>query len=183
MTDSSFKKAGNSKTTPVEDKNRKEIKVIVPIVVLGIHSNAAADAGYTDGHSWITVSTNGATISYGLWPDDHPDVKDNGDGTDIRKGMEPISGLANRYFELTASQQQKLNKLLSENVTWRYTHTCAPWASDTYTAVTGETVDANDYGGFETPRELTQSILELEDKRQTSPYRPMIPPPKTSSSF
>lgn len=184
MTDSSsFKKAGDSKTTPVDKKNRKEVEVAVPIVVLGIHSNAAEDASYTDGHAWITVTTDGSTSSYGLWPDDHPDVTDNGSGTDIRKGMEPLSGLSNRYFELSAQQQQKLKRLLAENVTWRYTHTCASWASDTYSTVTGETVDANDYGGFETPRELTQSITELEAKRQTSRYRPMIAKPGTSSSF
>jgi hypothetical protein len=180
---STYKKAGSSKATPVDDKNRKEVEVEVPLVILGIHSNVLADADYTDGHSWITVTRDGSTSAYGLWPDDHPNVENNGKDTDIRIGMEPFSGLANRYFKLTLPQQQKLNRLLKENVTWRYTNTCASWASETYTAVTGEAVDADDYLGFETPRELTKSIGQLEAKQKTSPYSPKEVKPGKSSSF
>ncbi|NIK40295.1 hypothetical protein FHY12_002620 [Xanthomonas arboricola] len=47
-------------------------------VVLGIHSNGG-QGGLTDGHAWITVKRGDSpTEYYGLWPDNHPMVKDNG---------------------------------------------------------------------------------------------------------
>lgn len=57
-------------------------------VVLGIHSNGG-QGGLTDGHAWITVKRGDSpTEYYGLWPDNHPMVKGNGAGTDIRSGIE-----------------------------------------------------------------------------------------------
>ena len=56
-------------------------------IVLGIHSRVDPNTeGYfnefIDGHAWISVTRNGRTETYGLWPDDHPNpnVKDNGSG-------------------------------------------------------------------------------------------------------
>jgi len=56
---------------------------------LGIHSNVAGGKNeFASGHAWLTVTTNGVTKAYGLWPDNHPRSIDNGDGTDIRIGLE-----------------------------------------------------------------------------------------------
>ncbi|HZX81617.1 MAG TPA: hypothetical protein VFE72_11775 [Lysobacter sp.] len=116
-------------------------------VVLGVHSaistQTQAQAGsfdrFTDGHAWLSVTRNGKTQVYGVWPDDHPRVKDNGDGTDIRVGLEHgFRSSADRYYELTPAQVAKLDKALKANVEWSVTTTCAGWANDTVSSVTGK---------------------------------------------
>lgn len=153
--------------------------------ILGIHSNVAGDRfGYTDGHAWLTITQNGATGYYGLWPDAHPNVVNNGNGTDIRMGME--SGdqpMASRYYKLSPAQANHFWALMRANVAWRYTNTCASWATEVVEDVIGEDLDADDHGGFETPRELGQSILGLEKREPTSFHAPkaVVKPPDPSS--
>jgi RHS repeat-associated protein len=140
--------------------------------VLGIHSNVAgAGKSYTDGHAWITYTDDtGVTITYGLWPDSHRSVRDNGSGSDIRVGMEDeLLAVASRYYTLTPEQEARLVKELTSNVHWSYTNTCAAWASEVVVNVVGEDVDADDWFGFATPRELGQSILRLERSFHTTP--------------
>lgn len=78
--------------------------------VLGIHSQIHPDTQgsfqqFVDGHAWISVSHGGETRHYGLWPDGHREVPDNGDETDIREGIEAGSiPSASRYFELPLSR-------------------------------------------------------------------------------
>lgn len=143
-------------------------------VVLGVHSHVSANTEgssneFIDGHAWISVTRGGRTEVFGLWPDNHPNVDDNGRGTDIRAGLEAgYPATASRYFELGGEQTRRLESLLSENVTWRYTNTCASWASETVERVTGQRVKADDVLGFETPRKLIESIRELEREHPTS---------------
>ncbi|MBT9551050.1 MAG: hypothetical protein IV088_09400 [Hydrogenophaga sp.] len=74
--------------------------------ILGIHSNVRpgmidpstgkpTDPGLTDGHGWLPVARDGKTTTYGLWPDDHSRVVEqgwnNGEGSDVRAGMEDKS--------------------------------------------------------------------------------------------
>lgn len=157
-------------------------------VVLGIHSHVDPNTEgsfnqFVDGHAWISVTRNGQTETYGLWPDDHPDVVDNGRGTDIRRGMETgFPSSANRYFELNAEQARKLETALSENVSWRYTNTCASWASETVQSVTGQRVNADDTLGLETPRQLIESIRALERTQRTGPDAPLPADARAGSS-
>ncbi len=158
-------------------------------VVLGVHSrvdpNTVGSADqFVDGHSWLSVTRNGATQYYGLWPDDHPRVVDNGPGTDIRVGMEARSTpTASRYYELTPEQVAKLDSALRENVAWGLTNTCASWASETAAKVTGKRLDAGEFLITDTPRELIKSIREAEKREPTSPSHPLPPPdPKEKSS-
>ena len=157
-------------------------------IILGVHSNVSADGsgldGYVDGHAWLTITINGKTQAYGLWPDEHPRVTDNGDKSDIRIGMEiGAKADASRYYELTSEEYAKLQEKLQENVKWTYTNTCASWASETASEITGEIIDANDYGGFETPREMGKSIRELEDKQKSSLSHPITIENRQLSSF
>ena len=119
-------------------------------MILGIHSNVAGDsAGFTAGHAWISITNNGSTTVYGLWPDAHPRTIDNGEKTDIRVGLEAsATAVANRYYILTDPQSKHFVALMKANVAWRYTHTCASWASDVVWSVVREDVDADDYFGF-----------------------------------
>lgn len=160
-------------------------------VVLGIHStvNPGTEGSFnqlTDGHAWISVTRNGRTEVYGLWPDGHPSVPDNGNGTDIRRGVEAgFPSSADRYYQLTPEQATRLEERLRENVTWGYSNTCASWASDTVHAVTGQRVQGSELLGFtDTPRRLIESINELERQRDTSPTNPLRPDEiRRSSSF
>lgn len=161
-------------------------------VVLGIHSyvdeNTQRHGNFTqrltDGHAWLTVTRNGKTEYYGLWPDNHP-VRDldNGPGSDIRVGLENgVTPTASRYYQLDAEQVKRLDAALKENITWRYTNTCASWASETTQQTTGQDVDADDFLGVETPRELVESIRALEAEQATSLQHPLPPMDKTRSS-
>ncbi|WP_434777372.1 hypothetical protein [Neisseria sp. Ec49-e6-T10] len=164
-------------------------------IVLGIHTildpnnqGQGSSAELTDGHAWITVTRNGKTEYYGLWPDNHPTRSlDNGPASDIRKGIEsePIFNppTASRYVELTPDQAKKLEEALKENVEWGYTNTCASWASKTYSNVTGQSIDASEYLITDTPRELTKSINALEKKLPTSIDKPSPPIESKKSSW
>jgi hypothetical protein len=165
------------KTTKIAD-SVKDIKIAIPIVILGVHSNVGEDAGFTDGHAWITVTTNGMTQYYGLWPPEHPLVKSKhqeDDPTHVRKGYEAgQKAVASRYYRLDPAKQLKLYKWLGVQSHWRYTHTCASWASETVNSVVGESISADELVGITgTPRELSESILALERKVPTSIGKPI----------
>ncbi|MGH8037613.1 MAG: XVIPCD domain-containing protein [Stenotrophomonas sp.] len=158
-------------------------------VVLGIHSHVDPQTQgsfnqFVDGHAWISVTRNGNTQYYGLWPDEHPLVENNGPGTDIRVGMEAGStASASRYYELTPEQVQKLDKALGENVEWGYTNTCASWSTATLTKVTGQKLDAGELMFTDTPRELIDAIRKAERIQPTTPSHPQPPPdPKQQGS-
>lgn len=144
--------------------------------VLGIHSNVAGDVnGFTSGHAWISVRSASSTDFYGLWPDAHPRVIDNGDASDVRVNLEVgAHAVASRYYRLQAGQTMRLNLLLNRPATWRYTNNCSSWATELLVQVLGEDVDSDDWGGLETPRELGATILRLERRHRTSPRQPAV---------
>lgn len=148
-------------------------------VVLGIHSRGG-QGGLTDGHAWITVKRGNSPIEYyGLWPDDHPMVKDNGAGTDIRSGMEKTQRSdADRYYDLSPAQTKALDQALRENVTWELNNNCSSWASETVSRVTGKHIDAGTWlPTVETPNALIDTIRELESRQPTSPTKPEVNEP------
>lgn len=146
----------------------------MPGMILGIHSNVAGGREeFTAGHAWLTITEDGVTTSYGLWPDAHPRVVNNGDGSDIRIGLEAgAAAIASRYYKLSDAQATHFRALMKSNVGWRYTNTCASWAAEVVHEILGEDVDADDYLGFETPRELGRNILLLERADPTTMYAP-----------
>jgi hypothetical protein len=156
-------------------------KMLVCQYVIGVHSNTAPTSGFTSGHAWISVSTFTAsgghtTITYGLWPDDHPliisDGLANGSGSDVRVNREPATGLHNRYYLLTPSQNDARVAYVATSNAWGYFFTCADWASAAYAASTGESVSASDYVLFGTPRAISGSIKSLEDANPTQLLQP-----------
>lgn len=177
------------------DKNNKS--PAAETVVLGVHSqadlNARGSDGLTSGHAWISVTRgNNPPEYYGLWPDSHPrfagdSVASDPAATDIRRGIEGGAGFnpnASRYYELTPDQATNLEARLRENVTWGYTNTCASWASNTVSQVTGQNVSATEFLVTGTPRELIKSINALEQTLPSSPTDPVKPSEiNRSSSF
>ncbi|MCP3942498.1 MAG: hypothetical protein GY710_13570 [Desulfobacteraceae bacterium] len=145
--------------------------------ILCVHSNVAEGVGNPDmtaGHSWLTLhkgSTGALVNSYGLWPDDHPNVPDNGDAPDVRFDLDGDRRLGQFYYalSLTADHKRTLDKKVKQkDWHWTYTNTCASFASEVFDAVTGVELDADDWCGFETPRELGESIVEANSGH----YRP-----------
>lgn len=145
-------------------------KTVMSNIILGIHSNVAGkDKEFSAGHTWLTITQNGKTTFYGLWPDAHPHTVDNGDASDIRVGLEAsATAVASRYYKLIGAQAIHFDTLLKANVHWFYTHNCSFWVSNVVQEILGEDVDADDYFGIETPRELGRNILRLEKKDPTS---------------
>lgn len=141
-------------------------------IILGIHSNVGPNAGFTAGHAWISVTKEGVTTTYGLWPDLHKDTVDNGIfGTDVRVNLESNDkGLHNRYYNLNEKEEKLLTKYVGAYSMYPRTmsNTCAAWASEAIEYIVGEDVDADDNMGFETPREISESIIELEKNDPTS---------------
>jgi hypothetical protein len=78
-----------------------------------------------------------------------------------------------------------LEQRLRENVSWGYTNTCASWATDTVSGITGQRVNGSELGGLtDTPRQTINSIRELERDRPTSLDNPIRPNEiSRSSSF
>jgi len=164
--------------------------------VLGIHTNltggsSAGDAKMTGGHAWITVHRGGNVEYYGLWPDQHPHVIDNGPGSDVRRGMEKRDRAADsRYYLLSSEQEKVLTRHLMISVKWRYTHNCSSWATEIVRKVTTENITANEpiIAFVETPRQLGMSIRRLEARLPSSisspiPIKPPAKGPKRSSSL
>jgi hypothetical protein len=79
---------------------------------------------------------------------------------------------ASRYYPLSPAQAKHFWALMNANIHWTYTNTCASFATEVVEEVVGEDLDADDYGGFETPRELGQSLLDLEKRDPTSFHAP-----------
>lgn len=156
--------------------------------VLGIHSNANDDAEATEGHAWISVydSRTRRTETYGLWVD--PEMFKNDKKSDVKVGIERerqqrgYSPRFSRYYRLTNEQETRLSRYLEERSEWTPTNTCASWASECVRTVVGEDVDADDWFGLETPREVSQSIKELEAMNPTSPQAPQTNEHNMSSS-
>lgn len=159
-------------------------------VVMGVHTNTLPGASLTDGHAWLTLTRNGQTETYGLWPNNHqlfanesPHPESN-----IRTGIESnLSPTASRYYELNPEQVKQFDAATKEKVTWGLTNTCASWASSTAERVTGEHIDASELlGATGTPRQIHKSIDELEKKQPTTTDKPLPhvdPQQQHSSSF
>jgi hypothetical protein len=149
-------------------------RILVCTKVLGIHSNVHPDAGFTDGHAWISITDYSSgtplTVTYGIWGNKPRVIP----GSDVHVNLESSpSGRHNRYYLLSPSQYSMLVSFVSASSTWGYTHTCANWAEDGYHAATGETVDSSDWVLFGTPRAIAGSIATLETAHPTTKDMPL----------
>ena len=152
---------------------------------LYIMANVAKSDGVslTAGHSNPARynSDTGATTTYGLWPDSHPDIRNaglsNGNGSDIRTNFAddaPANYPLKYGVELTDDQSKALDAEVSKNVAWTVTCTCATWAAKTFTKVTGEDIQSSELlGATDTPRTVGDSI---QQKVKANPNAGVFPP-------
>jgi hypothetical protein len=111
--------------------------------------------------------TTGETTTYSLYPDSEEDGFPAAPGWDIRKnvkGDDPTRYDHKYSTPISPKQKNLLEREGARNVTWSPWTNCASWASDTFYKVTRIDVDADDWGGFETPRELIQGINDLNQR-------------------
>jgi len=137
---------------------------------LCIYSNVKSTNDFSSGHAWLSHKSKSNSHTYGLWPDNHPNIIDNGDKSDIRIDKE--SGIPHEVSfckKITKEEGVKLLDILKENKTWRYTNTCASFASETFETVTGVNINPNDMLGFETPRKITESINQYKETMKKKP--------------
>jgi hypothetical protein len=146
---------------------------------LGIHSSEPANNCSNDcnkyGHAWISLTDNGKTTYYGLWPDRHLKIKDvgldNGPGSDIRIGIESGFGEHSRYYLITNSQKEKFEKILQRNIKYSLlSYNCASFASDVIFEVVGERVNPKgpiEYAFRPMPCALSESIRVLNQTQPT----------------
>ena len=71
---------------------------------------------------------------------------------------------------------------LAEGETWGYTNNCSSFASETFYDVTGVDVDADDWFGIETPRELGSNIMDMNGGVPSNYNGPSVPAPGPGGS-
>jgi hypothetical protein len=143
--------------------------------IIGIHSNADPSNGIDSGHAWISLTQNGITHLYGLWPDFNPKVENNGNKTDIRVDIETGFGKYSRFLPIDEDQLNRLKYKLGQNKTWTATYNCSSWAQEVYKYVTNESISADEFfngSPLETPRKLSEGIMKLESTYPTSNFKP-----------
>lgn len=156
--------------------------------ILGVHSNVAGDAALTDGHAWLSMHfQNGRFTTIGLWTTtlDEPRrfIKDPtgfmlGETFDVEFGRETAKAYrakASRYYRLTQTEARSATRVLTTNASWRFSNTCASWATNVVRGLTGEELGSSEWGGWtNTPRALANAIVALERKQPTSLASPKI---------
>ncbi|MEM8585617.1 MAG: hypothetical protein AAGF87_15165 [Bacteroidota bacterium] len=144
--------------------------------ILGIHSNVDPEnAAFDDGHAWVSLTQNGNTTFYGLWPDMHPAVPDNGNATDVRVNVENGFARYSRFLPIDEQQLEVFNNYIAINHTWQLTNNCSSFAQELFRTVTREDIPADEIipGSFiETPRKLSEGIIQFESNYPTSSHRP-----------
>lgn len=151
--------------------------------VLGLFSSAAPDdPNPCAGHSWVLFynSSTKKTHSYGLWPDNNHKINEaglnNGSGSDVRidfLGDSYISDYS-RFYPLSNFQVNDLNSFVSKYKKYSIpNYVCTSYAQELIYEVTGEFVESGDfYEGLniETPRAMSNTILNLELKQPTTDF-------------
>lgn len=149
---------------------------------IGIHSNAAEGDALTAGHAWLTLHfANGRSTSIGLWTNSLGDARRLisdptgfllGETFDVEWGWEDQKGYrpkASRYYRLTEGQARSATSILAASGNWRFTNTCASWATEVVRRLIGEDIPSTELAGAtNTPRALGIAIRRLESKNPTS---------------
>jgi len=172
-----YAKPGTNVTNAKGERVRLGDNGVVYTKIIGINSNVDSDAGFTDGHAWVSVyDVDGNLLeTYSLWPDDHQlfrGTDPNGTKTDVRKNTEKNAGYAtsssNHTYAVyvTKKQENAFYNFVKTYNEWGYLHTCADWSRDAFYKATGIRIDVDDYFGIETPRELSKSIMRRKKKNK-----------------
>lgn len=154
--------------------------------VLGIHSNVAGGASLTGGHAWLSIHfANGKQTTVGLWTttlfEARRIIKDPtgailDESFDVNFGLEEEKNykpVASRYYKLSEAQAKRAVAMMGSYTGWRFTNTCASWATNVVHELVGEEIDSSEIGGLtQTPRALGEAILKLEASEPTSLKNP-----------
>lgn len=91
-------------------------------------------------------------------------------GLEYQKNYKPV---ASRYYKLNDAQGKRAVAIMGSYTGWRFTNTCASWATKVLRELLGEDLNASELGGLtDTPRALGKVISDLEVKDPTSVSKP-----------
>lgn len=141
---------------------------------LTIHSNGenGSSDNITAGHSWISFTPDGGSMTtYSTWGN-HPEGRDNGllDNEELARGAG--LGEASRTEWINDLQQERLESLIDQyrqkgDAGWSYTATCSTFSSDAWYAATGERLNPIYKGMFgftaPVPTTLRDSIIKANN--------------------
>ena len=162
---------GKIVATTSGDKVRLGEEGAIHTGIICIHSNVGADAGFTDGHAWVSTSNIEGNIqnTFSLWPDAHPlfqgtdpsgSISDVRTDTELKAGYATISGNNDFYVYATSEQMEILNNSVGTYAEWGYTNTCASWSSKALRTATGVKISGSEVlGATGTPRQISNSII------------------------
>lgn len=183
-------KAGSDLVARIEAQKSMQASLENEGWVLAIHSNAAeaglpndGNYGVGSGHAWLTVHNlvTEESHSYGLWPRhhelvdeanrSHPDTDLQVDFEYVKKHDPSRDAGSDTYGDfregpmfyarrISSGQKSILNTIVSKPHLHSSTNNCASFASETFEAVTGVDIDADEWWGFETCREIGEHIIE-----------------------
>lgn len=74
--------------------------------------------------------------------------------------LRKYTSLYSEYKVISEKKYKEFEVYKNKKDSWWPTHTCADWARDGYKVATGISLDVDDWGGIETPRELSNTIKE-----------------------
>jgi hypothetical protein len=127
---------------------------------LGIHTSVNSKAGFDDGHAWISITNNetGEMKTYSLFSEilNH---RDSVGELLINYELSKYSYTSSKFSFISQATYDTLNPYLQPyGDSWHITHTCADYARDMWYLGTGQYLDADDWMGLETPRELSRAM-------------------------
>lgn len=145
-----------------------------------ISSSARSEGGkLISGHAFLAVydTVTKTETTYGLWPDDHEDIKaaglDNGPkGSDIRKNFANDNPLFYKYQHwqyITDEQYGKLMQIVGKFQAWHDYSNCAGFVTSTYKAVTGTALP---HAMVSTPRAIGDDIIKLNGGKPSNWFDP-----------
>jgi hypothetical protein len=163
--------------------------------LIGVHTSVSSNwfiqNVWDHGHAWITITENGKTQFYGLWPDNNDLILaaklNNGTGTDVRKNFENGAGRFSRYKYIELEKMSEVSGFINKH--WEYdlfTRNCSTFAQKVWKVSTGEELNASEFlsfGATESPRKLGNSIILLEKVDPTAFLQPIAREANTSNSF
>jgi len=116
----------------------------------------------TAGHAAImlvdTCTEPPTKTTWGNWPGN------GGPTSDIRTNYWRDTWTATKYpflfcHAIDATEEANLMTLVAVHHDWTTNYNCASFASETFHSVTGIDIDADEFLGYETPREIGQHII------------------------
>lgn len=141
--------------------------------IMAIHTDVAegeeGDTGLVAGHSWITLHNeqSGESSAYSLYADTHVTREQAAKPGGVQINLDNMIGTFYHAQRISKSEKARFDEIIASQGpqnkgggarSWAVTDTCASFSSEVFQSTTGVDIDADEWLGFETPREVGQNI-------------------------